>query len=248
MSLPPTQRFDATAEHYSENRPSYPPALVDWLIGVAGLRPGARIVDLGCGTGIATRAFAARGFDVVGVDPSERMLERARAAGGATYRRGESTATGLDAASFDLAIAAQAFHWFDIPATLAELRRILVPRGWCAAFWNLRADTPPLREYDALLRRYSTTYAKTPKPLPTIAAIEARPEVVSATKAEFPNAQRLDREGLVGRALSSSFVQHGVDERATFERELRDLFDRHQQGGEIELLHRTVAIAWQLAR
>src|SRR6185295_10044902 len=107
-------RFSATVDLYKKYRPSYPPALIDWLLEVGQLAPGDRVADLGCGTGISTRLLAARGLDVVGIDPNEDMLASARAEGGvATYQRGEAVATGLANASVKMATAAQAFHWFD---------------------------------------------------------------------------------------------------------------------------------------
>jgi SAM-dependent methyltransferase len=246
MDLPPQQRFAATADTYARFRPGYPEALVDWVLATTGLRSPALVLDVGCGTGLSTRAFAARGLDVVGVDPTEEMLEHARRAGGARYQRGESTATGLPPGSVTLVISGQAFHWFDVAATLAELRRILVPGGWCAAFWNVRAATPFLGEYEQLLHRYARDYERRPKALPTIEAIAARPEVCSVHRVELPNRQDLDREGLVGRAFSSSYVAHDVAEKAAFERELSALFDRHADAGRVAFLYRTVAIAWQL--
>lgn len=246
MDVPPQQRFAATAEQYVRFRPGYPEALVDWVLATSVVRPPALVLDVGCGTGISTRAFAARGLDVVGVDPSEEMLEHARGAGGARFQRGESTATGMPDGSVALAVSGQAFHWFDIPATLTELRRVLVPGGWCAAFWNVRARSPFLEEYEQLLRRYAREYEKRPKPLPTIEAIKARPEVRSVRETELPNRQDLDREGLVGRAFSSSYVAHDVAEKAALEKELAALFDRHAQRGVVPFLYRTVAVAWQL--
>jgi ubiquinone/menaquinone biosynthesis C-methylase UbiE len=244
--VPPKDRFNATAEHYRQHRPGYPPELVDWILATTGVRPPAVVVDLGCGTGISTRAFAGRRLELLGLDPSEGMLAEAHREGGATYRRGESTATGLADRSANLVISGQAFHWFEIPATLVELRRILVPGGWCSAFWNLRAKTPLLDEYDALLKSLSSEYEQVPKPLPTIAAIKARSEITSVRESEIPNRQELDREGLVGRAFSSSYVTHGVQDRAGFERALLDLFERHQIGGHVEFVYTTVAIAWQI--
>jgi SAM-dependent methyltransferase len=243
-----SERFSAGVDLYERFRPSYPAALVEWVVARASLEPGARIADLGCGTGISTRLFAERGFDVVGIDPNEEMLARARRAGGARYRRGEAAATGLPDASVDLVIAGQAFHWFDVQKTLDEALRILRPGRRLAAFWNLRGASPFLSEYDALLRRASREYEVLLKPEQAIAAIAAEPRVRDWQRAEFPNSQRFDREGLLGRAFSSSYVQHGLDDRDSFERALFELFDRHQQSGCVEFAYRSVAVSARLMR
>lgn len=247
MTLDSRVRFSATADAYHRYRPTYPPELVDWIIETAGLRPQAVVADVGCGTGISARLFAQRGFDVVGIDPNEAMLRHAREQGGARYLCGEATATGLAGGSVDLVTVGQAFHWFDVPATLAELRRIVRPGGSCAAFWNLRADTPFLREYDALLRAYSREYDVLLKPEATLLLLRSAEGVAGAQEAEFAHVQVLDRSGLFGRAHSSSYVAHGVDDPEGFDRALAELFDRHQSGGRVEFRYRTLALCWRLA-
>jgi SAM-dependent methyltransferase len=242
------ERFSATADDYVRHRPGYPAALVDWVIETAGLAPGAAVADLGCGTGISTRLFAARGLAVVGIDPNEAMLAHARREGGpARYARGEAAASGLAAGSVDLVISGQAFHWFELGPTFREIARILRPGGRCAAFWNTRAATPLLAEYDALLARHVEGYDARPEAARTIAALRAAPEVREAREAEFENVQMLDAEGLLGRARSSSYVAHGVARRAEFERDLAALFARHERGGRVEFRYRTVAISWRAA-
>jgi SAM-dependent methyltransferase len=67
----PRQRFAGAASGYARFRPSYPDALVDRVLAESGARPGDRVADVGCGTGIFTRLLAARGLDAVGVDPNE---------------------------------------------------------------------------------------------------------------------------------------------------------------------------------
>jgi len=240
-------RYAEPARHYQQSRPSYPPALVDWVIDTTGCRPPARIVDVGCGTGIATRLFVVRGFHTLGIDTSEEMLAVAqREEGRALYVCAQAAATALATGSIDLVVAAQCFHWFEIEPTLRELRRILRPDGWCAAFWNLRASTPVMEDYDRLIRRYSSEYG-------VLERQEAAPDVLRGTdgvfacrQAEFSNHQTLDRPGLLGRAYSSSCVKHGVADTDGFERELGALFDRRQRGGVIELGYRTVALCWRL--
>jgi SAM-dependent methyltransferase len=247
LSLDSRERFSATALNYRRYRPSYPDALFDWLATEAGLAPGAAVADVGCGTGISTRLLAERGYEVVGIDPNEDMLQQARREGGARYVRGEATATGLADASLELVAAAQAYHWFDVPASLAEFRRILRPGGHCVAFWNLRGEGPFMDAYDALLRAHASEYGVLQKPRQTIAALKARPEVVAVREAEFAHAQRLDRDGLFGRAYSSSYVVHGLVDKHGFDAALRELFDSHASAGAIEFPYRCVALLWRIS-
>lgn len=205
------------------------------------------MADLGCGTGIATRLLAARGLDVVGIDPSPPMLERARRAGGARYAVGEAAATGLPDASQDLVTAAQAFHWFADDAALGEIARVLRPGGWVAAWWNVRRRDDPFQSaYEALLRRMSAEYRRVPRPDEALARLAAHPRVRDWTPAEFADEQPLDREALLGRARSSSYVVHGVADRGAFEAALGALFDAHAVGGRVAFRYRIRAACWRL--
>lgn len=241
------ERFTEAADRYRRYRPTYPAELVDWILRTAALSPSARIVDVGCGTGISTRLFAGRGYSVMGIDPNEEMLAHARAEGEADYLRGEAAATGLPAGSVDLIVAAQAFHWFDLSQVLPELRRILRPGGACVAFWNLWATTPFRTEYDALLKRFSGEYRELTRPADTIRAIREWPGLAGVSEAEFPNRQLLDRESFFGRVYSSSYVVHGVEDREAFDRALSEIFDRHQAAGRLEFLYRSVGILWRFS-
>ena len=72
---------------------------------------------------------------------------------------GTAEHTTLDDASVDLVSCATSFHWFDAGAALAEFHRILKPGGHVAAIWNIRAESPFMADYEALLRRFSQEYA-----------------------------------------------------------------------------------------
>jgi ubiquinone/menaquinone biosynthesis C-methylase UbiE len=242
------ERFTATAERYERHRPGYPAALIDWLLATAGVGPESRVADLGCGTGISTRLLAERGLDVVGIDPNDSMLARARAQGGtARYARGDSTATGLADGALDLVTAAQAFHWFDVPKAMRELARILKPSGWAAAFWNERASTPAMDDYERLLLTHSAEYQTLPPLEATRAAIRATPTVFALTTAELENRQTLDWDAFVGRVYSSSYVVHGVDRKDLFDRELALFYQRHAHEGQLTFTYRVVALAWRLS-
>ena len=70
--------FNEIAEEYDRHRPAYPDALVDRACEVAGLAPGVRVLEIGCGTGQLTRSLLARGLRVVAVEPGGQLVARAR--------------------------------------------------------------------------------------------------------------------------------------------------------------------------
>ncbi len=245
MTLDPRDRFTGIAATYQRFRPSYPPDLFDWLAALCAPRRPESAADVGCGTGIATRLLAARGLEVVGVDPNEEMLAAARAeGGGARYVRGDAEATGLPAASVDLVTCAQSFHWFDRGRAPAEFRRILRPGGWAAAWWNDRAATTLNDDYEALLRRFSPEYDAASHDA-TDSGFESASGVAVRKSATFANSQRLDHDGVIGRAASSSYVHRGSFDKAAFFRELDALFARHQKDGTIQIEYVCRAYAWR---
>ncbi len=159
-----TVRFSDRVEAYLAGRPRYPAAIVDDLARRAALTPQAVIADVGVGTGLSAEPFLASGYRVIGVEPNAAM----RAAGLEFLSRypryecrdGSADATGIDAASVDVVIAAQAFHWFDPGHFRAESLRILKPGGWAALIWNDRdiRGTAFLAGYEALLVEYGQDY------------------------------------------------------------------------------------------
>jgi len=142
------ESFGADAARYDRARPSYPAALVDRIVAAS---PGHRVVDVGCGTGIAARLFEAAGCEVLGVDPDTRMAGLARQAG-LEVEVGTFEAWDPAGREFDIVIAAQAWHWVDPVAGAARAARALRPGGRLAVFWN--AFQPPADLRDAFADVY----------------------------------------------------------------------------------------------
>lgn len=88
--------------------------------------------DAGCGSGQLSTLLPARFARVIATDPSADQIAQARAHPGVEYRRASAEASGLEAGSVDLAVAAQAAHWFDLPRYYAEVRRVVRPGGLLA--------------------------------------------------------------------------------------------------------------------
>jgi SAM-dependent methyltransferase len=200
----PRRRFSRTVEEYRRYRPSYPEALVDWI--VAHLPARARVVDVGAGTGIFSRQLASRELEVIGVEPNADMRAVAERGGEARYVAGEAAALNLSSHSADLVVAAQAFHWFALAPTLAEWRRVARPDGWCGVVFNLRASTPFADAYQALLDGL-VEYRVAPKAADALRALEvARPD--SGRRPDQP------RRGATGVASASGVAPWRARPRA----------------------------------
>jgi ubiquinone/menaquinone biosynthesis C-methylase UbiE len=176
--------FDSNAAAYERARPSYPAEAVAYVVGRGAVGPGRRVLDLAAGTGKLTRLLVPTGAAVVAVEPVAGMraqltdvLAGAAAGAGGSGSVGVEVLDGtaeslpLPAASVDAVTVAQAFHWFDPAAALAEIARVLRPGGslflvwntrdrsvdWVRRFGELLVDGPDLeRPYDAY---YEVDYA-----------------------------------------------------------------------------------------
>jgi SAM-dependent methyltransferase len=136
----PALSFGQVADAYDRARPGYPAEAVEWMVG----RRGSTVVELGAGTGKLTDVLLATGHDVLATDPLEEMLQHL-VLRHPDVRVATAPAEQIPAAtrSVDTVIAAQAFHWFDAPAALREIARVLRPEGRVALAWNVRDERVP---------------------------------------------------------------------------------------------------------
>jgi SAM-dependent methyltransferase len=208
-----TERFSSRVDDYVKYRPSYPGALFDALERECGLEVPSMIADVGSGTGIATELLLKRGHRVFGIEPNRAMREAAErtleSQPNFVSVDARAEATTLADQSVDLVFVAQAFHWFDREACRREFSRILRPGRYVALVWNDRdVDASPfLVAYEALLRTLSLDYEKVnSRDAVSDSALEAFFAPGSYRVLTFENSQDFDRDGLVGRACSSSYV------------------------------------------
>jgi SAM-dependent methyltransferase len=130
--------FGADLDAYDRGRPGHPPRVYELLVERCGFSPGARVLEIGPGTGQATRPLVALGADVTAIEPDPRLAEHLPSAvGPLTVVNQPLETVELPAAAFHLAIAASSFHWVEEDVGLAKLLATLRPGGWIALWWTL---------------------------------------------------------------------------------------------------------------
>ncbi|MDW8238692.1 MAG: class I SAM-dependent methyltransferase [Acidobacteriota bacterium] len=165
MLNPQAQLFDCYADAYAQFRPSYPDAAIEMMLERWQLGPHALVCDLAAGTGTLGGMFAARGFQVVAVEPLAQM--RNCLARIAHQRRwpiqvvgGLAEAIPLRDQSVHAMVCGQAFHWFQADAALSEMHRVLKPGGGMALLWNNQdwRHVAWLAELERLIEHYNPQY------------------------------------------------------------------------------------------
>lgn len=242
-----TTRFSDRVADYVQFRPHYPLEIIDLLSHKCDLTPESVIADIGSGTGLLTKLFLENGNPVIGIEPNQEMRKAGEQYlaefGRFTSMDGSAEATRLPAHAMDIAVAGQAFHWFDHAKARAEFIRILKPEGFAVLVWNVRrTDTTPfLRDYEQLVAKFGTDYQE-------INHKHAQDKSVLSTffggefyQAQFDNVQRFNFEGVMGRLRSSSYMPALNDTNyAPMVKQVKEIFTAHQQNGVVTFEYDTV--------
>jgi SAM-dependent methyltransferase len=233
-------RFSDRAADYVKFRPTYPADAVRALLD--GLGPPDRVVaaDVGAGTGISARLLGDRGVHVVAIEPSEEMRRAAAPHPHVVWMSGRAEATGLQSHTLDLVLCAQSFHWFQPEAVLPEFARILKPGRRLAIMWNRRSKSDPLTVgYGQALVAVGGDVS--------VERFDFDPNIITAgglfssvERLSFPHLQRLDLEGLIGRARSASYVPKTGAQGERLLGLLRALHEQHADAnGFVTLIYET---------
>jgi SAM-dependent methyltransferase len=220
-------RFNDRADDYVKYRPSYPAAAIDAILDGLGAPERLVAADVGAGTGISARLLGDRGVRVIAVEPGDVMRGAAARHPRVEWVSGTAQATGLGSGSVDLVLCAQSFHWFHTREAVAEFARILTPAGRLAIMWNRRSSADPLTAAyrQAILDSGGEVPAERMPFEPTIVSDDGW--FTPCERRTWPNTQRLDRAGLIGRAHSASYVpKSGEAGRQLLDR-LHELHERY---------------------
>lgn len=192
----PALSFGDVAAAYDRGRPTYPRAAAAWAVG----DQPTTVLELGAGTGKLTEVLVSLGHDVHATDPDEQMLAvlRERLP---EVRTSVAAAEDIPApdASYDVVVAAQAFHWFDHERALPEIARVLKPGGRLAVVWNARDERIPwVRRLGRIIGSQEQSRAEEPLENSTLfEALETE---------SFRHWQLVDRDSIRDLVLSRSNV------------------------------------------
>ena len=151
--------FDQVADVYRSARPGYPEALIEDVVSFAALKQDDRVLEIGCGTGQATKSFARRGVFIVAIDPGPEMIRAARGSladvPNVEFVEATFEAWPATRGEFRLIVAAQSWHWVAHEVRFVKAAEVLSPGGSLAVFGHVPVGLPP-----ALLDRFRETYLR----------------------------------------------------------------------------------------
>jgi SAM-dependent methyltransferase len=154
--------FNEIAEDYDRHRPGYPDALIDRACDVAGLAPGASVLEIGCGTGQLTRSLLARGLGVTAVEPGEQLIARAREQlPGVRFVNARLEEAPVPRAHYRAVFSASAIHWVDPDVSWRTIADALVDGGTLAlvSYFGLEGSGDDQQALRAALARIAPEVA-----------------------------------------------------------------------------------------
>jgi len=231
--------FETVAAEYERHRPGYPEEALHWAAEQLGLETGARVLDVGAGTGKLTRGLAALGLDVVAVEPGAPMLEQLRGAvPEAEALAGAAESLPLSDASIAAAFAGQAYHWFDREQAMPELHRVIRAGGGLTLLWNWWDERDPLQRELGAIVGYAGHRPYADEALP------GAPWFREVGRTVVESAEESSPDGVTSHlATTSMFLTMDADERERRLAEVRGVASRY--GDRFSMPRRTYVFAFE---
>jgi SAM-dependent methyltransferase len=230
--------FGEVAELYERTRPGYPDALFDAILEYADVHAGDRALEIGAGTGKATRGFAARGLDVVALEPATGMAAVLRQTHTPVI---ETTFEDwlVEPEAFGLVYAAQSWHWVDHSTSYDQAADALRGRGAIALFWNVPKEWVGALgdDIDAVYSEHAPALLRASEQWDldaTLSELEESGRFDDARKVEVPWVKEYTTEQYV--ELMGTHSNHRMladDVRGRLHAAVGDVVDRH--GGQVEV-------------
>ena len=225
----PPEAFGRTAREYELGRPGWPEELLDRVVADLGLSSEAEVLDLGAGTGKLTRELVPRFARGLAVEPDDAMRAVLQeVVPGAEALAGRGEAIPLPDGSVDAVFSAEAFHWFAGEESVAEIARVLRPRGALVILWNIPVEFADLGEQVEGVIDEAFERGGVPG-LPRVLSGEWRRPVEDSPFEELREAE-VERDVLntrdewIANLLSVSSIAHQSEEdRAAFASRMREL-------------------------
>ena len=210
-------KFSSKVIYYSQYRPSYPSAFINYLVNTVGMMPGYIVADIGAGTGILVKLIADKVKKIYAIEPDSSMRAccESSCAGikNCHVTDGYAESTSLPVSSVDMITAAQSYHWFDRVNAKKEFQRILKPGGILVIVYNRKTKEEPVSiEHCELLGKHCPDYRGYAGGLDYVT--ETFSDIFSGGICEqriFENDMKLTLESFIGGTLSTSYAPSADD-------------------------------------
>lgn len=155
-----SELFNQMADYYDKYRPGYPQEIITAIIKKANLVAGSKLLEIGAGSGKATKQFSDFGFEILCIEPGVNLVNLGNENfKGKTIKFIASRFEDYSAPSeyFDVIFSAQAFHWVDQPIGYKKCAGTIKKGGYLAPFWNIDIfnDTEIDRDLVTILDKYN---------------------------------------------------------------------------------------------
>ncbi|MEE1003392.1 MAG: class I SAM-dependent methyltransferase [Acutalibacteraceae bacterium] len=233
-----TEKFTGKAENYSKFRPVYPNEYIDYLKSYANLCEKSIVADIGSGTGILTKQLSMECNTVYAVEPNLDMINKAKFDlkdfNNIIFFDTTAENTGIPENSVDLVTVGQAYHWFDKIKFFDECKRFLKSNGYVSLVWNNRdIKSDCINENFKILKKYCPDFKGFSSGTDfSLLDTELNDFFDSCFEIkEFKNTCKIEREGFIGRCLSSSYVPNDNKDLIY---ELNEIFDRFSKNNMLD--------------
>ncbi|MEO1059660.1 MAG: class I SAM-dependent methyltransferase [Actinomycetota bacterium] len=149
--------YDRQARSYASARPDYPADVFTTIARYANLGVGARVLEIGAGTGQATTTMVNRGWRIDAVEPGEQLIAQAQrrfVGQPVQFHQGRFEHVWFDHGAFDVVAAGTSWHWVDPSVSYQRAFELLRPGGTIALFWNAHVPDTHLPQWEPIRETY----------------------------------------------------------------------------------------------